>query len=113
MLGRPGAGVFQMNGQPTAQNTRETGADGDLPGFATGTTPTTSPSSPSSGTSTRKIPHWAPPTHAMQIFRYAEQGSIQLLWISATNPAVSLPELARIRRILARPSSSSSCRICS
>ena len=49
------------------------------------------------------IPHWAPPTHAMQIFRYAEQGSIKLLWISATNPAVSLPELARIRRILARP----------
>ena len=44
------------------------------------------------------IPHWAPPTHAMQIFRYAEQGSIGLLWISATNPAVSLPELARIRR---------------
>ena len=33
MLGRPGAGVLQMNGQPTAQNTRETGADGDLPGF--------------------------------------------------------------------------------
>ena len=33
------------------------------------------------------IPHWAPPTHAMQIWRYAEQGSIELLWISATNPA--------------------------
>jgi ferredoxin-nitrate reductase len=48
------------------------------------------------------IPHWAPPTHAMQIWRYAEQGSIELLWISATNPAVSLPDLARIRRILAR-----------
>ena len=46
------------------------------------------------------IPHWAPPTHAMQIWRYAEQGSIELLWISATNPAVSLPDLARIRRIL-------------
>ena len=39
----------------------------------------------------------------MQIFRYAEQGSIELLWISATNPAVSLPELARIRRILSQP----------
>ena len=25
--------LCQMNGQPTAQNTRETGADGDLPGF--------------------------------------------------------------------------------
>ena len=48
------------------------------------------------------IPHWAPPTHAMQIWRYAEQGSIRFLWISATNPAVSLPELRRIRRILAR-----------
>jgi anaerobic selenocysteine-containing dehydrogenase len=33
MIGRPGAGLYQMNGQPTAQNTRETGADGDLPGM--------------------------------------------------------------------------------
>ena len=48
------------------------------------------------------IPHWSPPTHAMQIWRYAEQGSIKLLWISATNPAVSLPELSRIRSILAK-----------
>ena len=31
--GRPGCGVLQMNGQPTAQNTRESGANGDLPGF--------------------------------------------------------------------------------
>jgi ferredoxin-nitrate reductase len=38
----------------------------------------------------------------MQIFRYAEQGSIELLWISATNPVVSLPDLNRIRRILSR-----------
>ncbi len=30
-------------------------------------------------------------------FRYAEQGSIRMLWVSGTNPAVSLPELARIR----------------
>ena len=29
MIGRPGCAVFQMNGQPTAQNTRETGPDGD------------------------------------------------------------------------------------
>jgi anaerobic selenocysteine-containing dehydrogenase len=36
----------------------------------------------------------------MQIWRYAEQGSIRLLWISATNPAVSLPQLQRIRSIL-------------
>src|SRR5207237_3282128 len=33
MIGRPGAGLYQMNGQPTAQNNRECGADGDLPGL--------------------------------------------------------------------------------
>jgi anaerobic selenocysteine-containing dehydrogenase len=102
MLGRPGAGLLQMNGQPTAQNTRECGADGDLPAFRNwddedhvaelarlwNVDPLT-------------IPHWAPPTHAMQMFRYAEQGTLGLLWITATNPAVSLPESARIRRILA------------
>lgn len=36
----------------------------------------------------------------MQMFRYAEQGSIKFLWIVATNPAVSLPQLPRIRSIL-------------
>ena len=41
-----------------------------------------------------QIPHWAPPTHAMQIFRYAEEGSIRFLWVIGTNPAVSLPDLA-------------------
>lgn len=103
MLGRPGCGILQMNGQPTAQNTRECGADGDLPGFRNwddaehvdqlarlwNVDPLT-------------IPHWAPPTHAMQLWRYVEQGSIRLLWISATNPAVSMPELARIRELLSR-----------
>ena len=101
-LGKPGAGILQMNGQPSAQNTRECGANGDLPGFRNwandahvrelaelwNVEPIT-------------IPHYGPSTHAMEIFRYAEEGSIQFLWISATNPAVSLPELHRIRSILA------------
>jgi len=101
MIGKPGCGVLQMNGQPTAENTRETGCNGDLPGFRNwqndahvqdltrvwNVDPLT-------------IPHYAPPTHAMQIFRYAEEGSIKLLWIQCTNPAVSLPELHRIRSIL-------------
>jgi anaerobic selenocysteine-containing dehydrogenase len=39
----------------------------------------------------------------MEMFRYAEEGSIKLLWISATNPAVSMPELRRIRAILEKP----------
>ncbi|MFF1478095.1 molybdopterin oxidoreductase family protein [Streptomyces sp. NPDC058301] len=103
MLGRPGRGLLQMNGQPSAENTRECGANGDLPGFRNwendehvadlariwNVTPD-------------RIPHYAPPTHAMQMFRYAEQGSLRMLWISGTNPAVSLPELCRIRSILSQ-----------
>ncbi|CAL9655581.1 Periplasmic nitrate reductase [Streptomyces sp. enrichment culture] len=103
MLGRPGAGLLQMNGQPTAQNTRECGANGDLPGFRNWQNDAhvadlarvwnVEPSA---------VPHFAPPTHAMQMFRYAEQGSIRMLWISGTNPAVSLPELSRIRSVLSQ-----------
>ncbi|WP_374700305.1 molybdopterin-dependent oxidoreductase [Arthrobacter sp. JCM 19049] len=33
LIGKPGSGILQMNGQPTAQNNRECGADGDLSGF--------------------------------------------------------------------------------
>jgi anaerobic selenocysteine-containing dehydrogenase len=49
-----------------------------------------------------QIPHMTPPTHAMQIFRYVEDGSIRFLWVTGTNPAVSMPELARIRSILSQ-----------
>jgi anaerobic selenocysteine-containing dehydrogenase len=38
----------------------------------------------------------------MEIFRHAERGSIKFLWIICTNPAVSLPELHRICKILAQ-----------
>ena len=102
MIGHPGAGVLQMNGQPTAQNNRECGADGDLPGFRNWENAEhVAELAQLWGVDPLKIPHWADPTHAMQLFRFAEQGSIRFLWISATNPAVSLPELARIRDILA------------
>ncbi|MBA8803302.1 anaerobic selenocysteine-containing dehydrogenase [Nocardioides ginsengisegetis] len=101
-IGRPGCGVLQMNGQPTAQNNRECGADGDLPGFRNWDNPThVQQLADLWKVDAMTIPHWAPPTHAMQIMSYAETGSIGFLWISATNPAVSMPESARIRKILA------------
>lgn len=104
MIGRPGAGVLQMNGQPTAQNNRECGADGDLPGFRNWNNPQhVQQLADAWNVDPLTIPHWAPPTNAMQIFGYAEKASIELLWISATNPAVSMPESARIRRILSKP----------
>ncbi|MFW6074755.1 MAG: molybdopterin oxidoreductase family protein [Chloroflexota bacterium] len=103
MIGKPGCGIYQMNGQPSAQNTRETGADGDLPGFRNwDNMEHIRQLAELWNVNQMTIPHWAPPTHAMQIFRFAEQGSIKMLWVSATNPAVSLPDLPRIRQILAK-----------
>jgi anaerobic selenocysteine-containing dehydrogenase len=101
MLGKPGCGLLQMNGQPTAENTRECGADGDLPGFRNWDNDAhVAELARLWNIEQIQIPHYAPPTHAMQIFRYAEEGSIRFLWIIGTNPVVSLPELARIRSIL-------------
>ncbi|MEV5175417.1 molybdopterin-dependent oxidoreductase [Streptomyces flaveolus] len=103
MLGRPGRGVLQMNGQPSAENARECGADGDLPGFRNWQNDShVAELAELWNVPPERIPHYAPPTHAMQMFRYAEQGTLRMLWITGTNPAVSLPELARIRSILAQ-----------
>ena len=84
MIGTPGCTVFQMNGQPTAQNTRETGANGDFPGMRNWANEdhvaevaalwNVEPST---------IPHWGPPTHTMQIFRYAEEGAREETWFVA------------------------------
>jgi hypothetical protein len=69
-----------MNGQPTSQNTRETGADGDLPGFRNWDNEEhIKELARIWNVEPAIIPHWAPPTHAMQIFRYCEQGSIKML----------------------------------
>jgi anaerobic selenocysteine-containing dehydrogenase len=103
MIGRPGAGILQMNGQPTAQNTRECGANGDFAGFRNWQNDAhVEELARIWNVDPFDIPHYGPPTHAMQMFRYMEQGSIDFLWVSATNPAVSLPEAARIRSILSR-----------
>jgi anaerobic selenocysteine-containing dehydrogenase len=102
-VGRPGGGILQMNGQPTAQNTRECGADGDLAGFRNWANPEhVRELAALWNVDPESIDHHGPPTHAMQIVELAEQGDVRVLWISATNPAVSLPELARIRSILAQ-----------
>ncbi|MEV6967133.1 nitrate reductase [Hamadaea sp. NPDC051192] len=104
MIGKPGCTVFQMNGQPTAENTRETGANGDL----TATRNWQNPAHIAElarlwGVPEQQIPSWGPPAHIMQILRYAEQGSLRFLWVTGTNPMVSLPDLARIGDILRRP----------
>ena len=103
MLGKPGCGVLQMNGQPTAQNTRECGADGDLPGFRNwANNAHIQDLARVWNIDPMQIPHYTAPTHLMQMMRYVEDGSIRFLYVSGTNPAVSLPELGRIREVLSQ-----------
>lgn len=103
MIGKPGCSVFQMNGQPTSQNTRECGCNGELIAFRNWENlDHIQDQARIWNVEVDAVPHWSPPTHAMQIFRYAELGSIRFLWVIGTNPAVSLPELHRIREILSQ-----------
>jgi anaerobic selenocysteine-containing dehydrogenase len=103
LIGKPGSTVFQMNGQPTAQNTRECGANGELVGFRNWQNAAqVKDIARIWNVDPQDLPDYAPPTHAMQIFRYAEEGSLRMLWVVGTNPAVSLPELGRIRQIMSQ-----------
>jgi anaerobic selenocysteine-containing dehydrogenase len=93
LLGKEGSTVFQMNGQPTAQNTRECGANGELVAFLNWNNPDhVAHLARHWNVRPEDIPHVKPPTSVMEIFRLAEEGSIRMLWIIATNPAVSLPK---------------------
>ncbi|MEY2562853.1 MAG: hypothetical protein QOH88_1046 [Verrucomicrobiota bacterium] len=101
LIGKPGCTVFQMNGQPTAQNARECGANGELVAFRNWNNKAhVADLARVWNVPPESLPTATPPTHAMKIFQLAEQGSLRMLWIIGTNPAVSMPELRRIRTIL-------------
>jgi anaerobic selenocysteine-containing dehydrogenase len=104
-IGRPGCGILQMNGQPTAENSRETGSGGDLSGFRNFDNPRhVEEMARLWNVDPATLPNWGPPTHALQIFDYVMDGSIRVLWIIGTNPAVSIPDLNRLRADLRRES---------
>ncbi len=99
-IGLPGAGPFSITGQPNAMGGREVGAlssmlaahlDWSRPGdvdrlanfWGTSVLPT------------------APGLKAVQLMDAVAARQIKALWILGTNPAVSLPEAARMRRAMA------------
>lgn len=101
MLGRPGAGILQMNGQPSAENNREAGCGAALPGFRNwANLDHVRELAELWNVDIDVIPHRAGPTPAMEIMRLVEEGSIGFLWIAGTNPAVSMPDTQRIRSLL-------------
>ena len=104
-IGKPGSGLLQMNGQPTAQNNRETGCNGEYPGFRNNLNVKHMEQIANHwGVELHQMPHWQEsPTHVMEMLHYIESDSVEMLWVIGTNPLVSLPELERIRRLLTKP----------
>lgn len=103
-IGRRGSGILQMNGQPTAQNNRETGCDGEYPGFRNFQNPNHMKEIADLwNIDYVKMPHWNQPTHIENMLTYIANGSIKFFWISGTNPLVSLPNLPRVRQLLTKP----------
>ena len=102
-LGRPGAGPFSLTGQPNAMGGRESGGLSHLlPGYRLVT-----------NTHDREFMEqlWGfepgsisskPGLTAIDQVRALENGELDLVWILATNPLVSMPNLNRSRAALGR-----------
>lgn len=104
LIGKPGSGIYQMNGQPTAQNNRETGCDGEYPGFRNYNNPSHMAELADLWNIERdRLPHWNQPTNIENLLKYIATGSIGMFWISGTNPLVSLPNLPKVRELLTKP----------
>ncbi len=98
-IGKPGAAPFSITGQPNAMGGREVG------GLAT-TLAAHMDFAPENRALVQRF--WASPTiaekpglKAVDLFRAVGEGRIKALWIMATNPAVSMPDAARVREALA------------
>jgi ferredoxin-nitrate reductase len=100
-IGKPGAGPFSLTGQPNAMGGREAGGLSHLlPGYRSVQNPQ----------HRAEVEHlWGLPAGQIsaQVGRTAwemitglETGDIGFLWVAATNPAVSMPDLERTKAAL-------------
>lgn len=102
-IGKPGCGPFSLTGQPNAMGGREAGLlSHQLPGYRT---------VEDAGHRELLEKYWNRPAGsiatkpgqtAVEMFRAMEKGQLKALWIAATNPAVSLPDLHQVRRGFAK-----------
>ncbi|MCT0225352.1 molybdopterin oxidoreductase family protein [Synechococcus sp. CS-1328] len=102
-IGRPGTGPFSLTGQPNAMGGREAGGLAQLlPGYRSVADPL----------HRREVEHYwdfAPgsiaPDPGLDVWQQVEameRGELDLWWVAATNPLVSLPWLDRVRAAVAR-----------
>ena len=100
-IGKPGTGPFSLTGQPNAMGGRETGGLAHiLPGYRLVKNPNHRAEVEQLwGLKPGQIsPH--PGKDAWSMITGLETGEVDLLWIAATNPAVSMPDLERTKAAL-------------
>ncbi|MDJ0535514.1 MAG: nitrate reductase [Xenococcaceae cyanobacterium MO_207.B15] len=100
-IGKPGAGPFSLTGQPNAMGGREAGGLSHiLPGYRV----VKNPQHRAEVEQLWKIPAGSisstPGKDAWGMITGLETGEVGLLWIAATNPAVSMPDLKRTKKAL-------------
>jgi anaerobic selenocysteine-containing dehydrogenase len=102
-VGRPGSGPLSLTGQPNAMGGREVGGlVGLLPGHR---------HVASAADREAVARHWNVPVErlprrpglaASELVRALEAGRVRAVWVLATNPAASLPDVERTRRAFRR-----------
>jgi ferredoxin-nitrate reductase len=100
-MGSLGAGPFSLTGQPNAMGGREVGGLTHLlPGYRLVENPEHRRQVEEAwGLEPGSIPE-EPGLPATEMFRALDEGETEFMWVVATNPAVSMPDLARARRAL-------------
>jgi ferredoxin-nitrate reductase len=100
-IGKPGAGPFSLTGQPNAMGGREAGGLAHLlPGYRV-------VKNPQHRAEVEQLWGLAPGSisplpgkDAWNMITGLETGEVEFFWIAATNPAVSMPDLARTKKAL-------------
>lgn len=100
-IGKPGAGPFSLTGQPNAMGGREAGGLCHLlPGYRSVKNPQHRAEVEQAwGLPAGRISP-VPGRDAWSMITGLETGDVKLLWIAATNPAVSMPDLERTKAAL-------------
>ena len=102
-IGRPGAGPFSLTGQPNAMGGREAGGLSHiLPGYRV----VKNSQHRAELERAWQLPAGSikstPGRDAWSMITGLETGDVGVLWVAATNPAVSMPDLVRTKRALLR-----------
>ncbi|MBD2665681.1 NarB protein [Richelia sinica FACHB-800] len=100
-IGKPGAGPFSLTGQPNAMGGREAGGLAHLlPGYRLVKNDQHRAEVEDFWQLPRGQISPSPGLSAWEMITGLETGNVGLLWIAATNPAVSMPDLERTKKAL-------------